>query len=465
LITYRMSRREVLFKSLGLPFLSTLPASLLARNRDDPHFFMQIVLEEGYDSLYMFDSRPLSFTAAGKIAHFTQSEPELWEGLNGGKAFVASSFNRLRSFEHLYSVINGVHMPLGFDGHDENVKALFSANPFGGTYFATSLSTNSKPLDYVKIALITPDGIINNQNSLALNPDVANTLAEQAARLMTDSGTVPEPWSKWAVTRAKECAKGSGMFSNGCQRFYSSIESYPELARRLANTQVEPDGEKSDLEKAVQVGIKYFKAGISNSALIGRFGNGFDTHSPAEAKESHGLFITLADELARVFELLRGTPFDHQRSMLDVTTVMIGSEFNRTHLQTNKAVDESGTDHNPLGNSIILAGKGVRPGMVVGATDLDQLDGNQFKQVSKAHLSQDEKLFMRIGKAFDFAEQKPMDVLMDVYRREDYITIESVINTINQIFGVKKDQWLTHQSNVQGGNSSVAKSLHSLVKT
>ena len=53
------------------------------------------------------------------------------------------------------------------------------------------------------------------------------------------------------------------------------------------------------------------------------------------------------------------------RGLLDQTLVMWGGEFGRTPF----AQGTNGRDHNPYGFTIWLAGGGVKPGMVYGATD------------------------------------------------------------------------------------------------
>ena len=62
-----------------------------------------------------------------------------------------------------------------------------------------------------------------------------------------------------------------------------------------------------------------------------------------------------------------------QRGLLDETLVMIGSEFGRTpvlNLGGFRSV-HNGRDHNVHGFTYLLAGGGVKPGAVYGATRLD----------------------------------------------------------------------------------------------
>jgi hypothetical protein len=64
--------------------------------------------------------------------------------------------------------------------------------------------------------------------------------------------------------------------------------------------------------------------------------------------------------------------------MLDDTLVMCGSEFGRTPT----AQGGDGRDHNPHGYTMWMAGAGVKPGFVYGATD----DYGYYAVQDKMHL-------------------------------------------------------------------------------
>jgi hypothetical protein len=57
------------------------------------------------------------------------------------------------------------------------------------------------------------------------------------------------------------------------------------------------------------------------------------------------------------------------RGLLDETLVVWGGEFGRTPMSQDMPMGKHGRDHNPFGFTMWLAGGGVRPGMVYGATD------------------------------------------------------------------------------------------------
>jgi hypothetical protein len=80
----------------------------------------------------------------------------------------------------------------------------------------------------------------------------------------------------------------------------------------------------------------------------------------------------------------------------------------------------------------MLGGKGIRGGLVVGASDLE----NERAMASKAHLSVDPLLEKAVGRPFDFAAFKPRPDLPEAFDVRDYLTVGSVINTLYALFGV-----------------------------
>lgn len=92
------------------------------------------------------------------------------------------------------------------------------------------------------------------------------------------------------------------------------------------------------------------------------------THSGAEEKwDHHGDILRLHPIRSReVDKPIAGLIKDLKaRGLLDETLVVWGSEFGRTPFSEGA----DGRDHNPYGFSIFMAGGGVKPGSIYGATD------------------------------------------------------------------------------------------------
>jgi hypothetical protein len=87
-------------------------------------------------------------------------------------------------------------------------------------------------------------------------------------------------------------------------------------------------------------------------------GSGWDAHSDIEG--NHTKWCKASDQ--PVAALLADL---HARGMLDRTLVVWGGEFGRTPMSEKG----NGRDHNPYGFTMFMAGAGVRPGHIHGATD------------------------------------------------------------------------------------------------
>ncbi len=87
-------------------------------------------------------------------------------------------------------------------------------------------------------------------------------------------------------------------------------------------------------------------------------GSRWDAHTDVE--ENHARYCQESDQpIAGLLADLK------RRGLLDSTLVIWGGEFGRTPMSESGA----GRDHNPFGFTMWMAGGGVKPGMVYGATD------------------------------------------------------------------------------------------------
>jgi hypothetical protein len=116
---------------------------------------------------------------------------------------------------------------------------------------------------------------------------------------------------------------------------------------------------------------------------------------------------------------------------------MVGSEFGRTMRQQGLPIDNTGTDHNPLSNTVLVGGAGIRGGLVVGASDLQ----SATEQPSGAHRTLDPSAVKTMGRPFDFATQTVRSDSPSTFVPGDYVQIASVINTVYSLFDVPTDKW------------------------
>lgn len=454
-----LSRRKLLSWAAaggGTLLLPPIGAREAAATAADPHFFLLIVLNGGADPAYMFDARPLSMTRAGRIQNYLGQEPFVWRGRNGIATLASPLVKPLLPFRDWFSVLNGVFMAPGFDGHLQNMNFLFAGNPFGGESFVPHLNlaeTGQAPasLDAVSPSDALPVTVDNHSAVVSLNPWAAAGLAASLRQLRPNQSG--DALAEFVRGRVKANADGPGRFAAGAQRMLAGLDGAPAVHRQLARL-VPPKPEAEPEQQAVDLVAQCFRQSIARSAIyvLPEF---FDVHSAEQAKQQPKLFAAAIGRLAEILEALDETPFDAQRSMIDVTTIMVASEFGRTMRIGDAPVHATGTNHNALSNSVLLGGKGVRGGLVVGASDL----ASERAQASGAHRAMDPALEKTMGTPFDFAALRPISELPDEFDIEDHLTIGSVVNTVYSLFEVPRSRYRS-----LGRNLPVAPALHGLLR-
>ena len=111
--------------------------------------------------------------------------------------------------------------------------------------------------------------------------------------------------------------------------------------------------------RLVERGVRFVELSCISAGIgAGGPGNPWDQHG--QIKEGHGAMARQVDQpLAGLIQDLKA------RGLLDDTLVLFSGEFGRTPFSQGGA----GRDHNPFGFSLWMAGGGVKPGSVLGATD------------------------------------------------------------------------------------------------
>lgn len=431
----------LLLPGMGFPIRAS--AEALA---EDPHFFLMIVLKGGADTSYMFDGRPLAMTEAGKIQNYLGADPEPWVGRNGNIAAATRLVKPLLPFKDHFSVLNGVVMTPSFDGHEQNMNFLFTGDPFGGNSFIPHLNlpeTGRKPdaVDAIVPAESTETQVSNNSGVIPLEPKILHGLPKQLREL--PPAHRGDPVTAFVRARLEAASMGDGVISEGARLMRRALDNSPEVHRKLAA--LSPTDPNQNVEQqSIALIAECFRLSLSRSAIY-VLPEQFDVHAPDLAKAQPKLF---SDAIGKVAALLKGlteTPFDAKRSMFDVTTVMVASEFGRTMRAPEMPIDATGTNHNQFSNSLLLGGKGMRNGLVIGASDLKDLNTT----LSKAHLAIDPELEKTMGLPFDFKTMQSRTDLPEAFQISDYLTIGSAINTVYSLFGVPTDY---HRVMSQEGN-------------
>ena len=443
-----VSRRELI--KIAVAGLGTLALDGCGRSEQNPfsnantfqegdeHFFLQVFIPGGFDPSYTFDARPLEMTKNNKAINYFNAEPTLYVGSNGGRCWTTSVAKLLLDFKDDFSILNGVVMSPAFDGHDQNINYFFAGDPFGGENFiphinaASTLGLSIAPLDGVQSGPLRG----NFKNVSGVVPlDPKSTLSIISKISSAPELSLENRIFQHVSSRAEFLSQGLSHFSRASRLIGLGLSAAPNLAERLKSVSLDFSEKDSDEKKTIIMLREFFKKGITRSGILSlEIPNRIvDIHAQSDAKnfvENSRLFI---EKVVNILKCLKETSYDGRRSLADVTTFVVSSEFGRTLRQENRAIDDCGTDHNNLTNTMLIGGKGIRKGLIFGASDFQ----TSTEELSKAHLKLDANALKAMGTPFDFSSGLPRGDKPENFDFYEYLSMGSVVNTLYKLFSVK----------------------------
>ncbi len=404
----------------------------------EPHFLIHLYYVSGVDASYLFDARDPALRTAQLAHSYVNEPPEIWEGSNGGRTLASSLVKPLAPYRDYFSVVNGVIMSSGNDGHEQNRNKLFTNSVSGGASYMMSVgATRNAPLHVLELG---PDNANIDGGSRRVR--LAVTGLQAVAQTAKRASRVGRPVDDFIRARAATIGEGLGLKASGARAIRETLIESATVAERFAA--VEPPAQTSLFGQSLDYTLQLFRLGLVQTAtLSGTLGFIFDTHDPTSCRNLVNTIPLLVGEIRQLIDTLRSTPYDATRSMADVTTWVVSTEFSRTLRQFYVPFENTGTDHNPLGNSILCGGKGIRGGLVLGGTDLDALDatGTGFAEVSPEHLRLDPYLVKAIGRPVDADTMLPLPVSTE--SSAPRLHVESLCNTMMANFGVDPASYFT----------------------
>ncbi|MCJ8277937.1 MAG: DUF1501 domain-containing protein, partial [Bdellovibrionales bacterium] len=336
--------------------------------------------------------------------------------------------------------VNGVLMATSFDGHPQNMNFLFSGNPFGGDSYLPHISDKSS-LEKTPITGIQSGNVfaqLNNHSSII--PLTGNAGAKMSQLLKsTPEADLNNPVIDYINRRYQANSQGQGRFSKANKILLKAIGEQQSLAQKLKA--IEFSNDDGGIQGTIEMLSHMFKQKVARLALmvidVGDLQ--VDTHAGQDAQAQPELYTLVSEQIAQIINLLRTTPYDSQRSLYDVSTFVVSSEFGRTMRQQGLSMEQTGTDHNPLSNSFFIGGKGIRTGQVIGRSDYQSSN----EKLSAVHESFDRNKLKVMGTTFDFQAMKPTDLKPEEFDVKQYLSMANIANTVMKSFSVDPSVYWT----------------------
>jgi hypothetical protein len=443
--------RRQLFQNAGATGLLTGFASqwpLYAAN-SEPHYLMIVSTFGGCDASYLFDARPLSMTEHGLQHNYLGENPTKYDSANGGTCWRTKLTEPLKPWLDKLAIVNGVMMGADLEDHFQNFAVALTANPFGGPsylgYWPGGETASLQIVENGGIISFLPSNNIGRRVSLGL--ESAESLRSMASNI--DEAKFMDAFKFPSARTNKSAENGrNNSWQSSAKRMQHAFTTMPSLQKHLRGlpekTELKPSDnptEQDVLDELAALTKLYagaMKSGLAPvsmielTALLGRLGHVFDAHDLRTAKAQPVAIGAVAKSYKVILETLATTEFQNGKSMLDVTTVVFQSEFSRTMRQERNPIGETGTDHNSLTNTVLLAGKSIRGGIVLGNSDFQTHD----EELSAAHMKVDARRVKIMGRPFDFATSESRQDQPNAFHMTDYLTMASVLNTLQYAGGI-----------------------------
>lgn len=391
-----MNRREFLLRSGLTAGAFALSNSLMGRvaraAESGDHYFVFAYFEGGWDSLIGLDPRdPAVFTDGEATATGIQPGYNRLPGqysrqmIDAGPFMLGPCVGELAPIADQFSIVRGINMatlthevgrryfitgrpPTGLTARGNSVATL-AAGQMAADRPVPHLShlVESYNVDQPAYAAAMPVAAVDHvQYILQENLGIPTNVAPNVR------GALGAYWQK-----TRDCAPHRGASATRLGDIYRSNRA---RAREVVTSTLyrqfqfnSPDtaavrahyGLNNQLETAfgrAALAAQALKVGLSRVVSV-TLANALDTHDNTWANDHSTRLEAGFSALARLITDLRDSEAPGGGSMLDKTTIIAYSEFQRTP----RINERNGRDHH-LGNCALVAGAGIKPGVVIGGS-------------------------------------------------------------------------------------------------
>ena len=399
-MTKSQSRRNfikstgLLASSLWLPMVFPGRNAFALNSDQQGRFFITYYVYGGMDPTLGLDPWMMP-EGCDQEDMFIEYKPD--EILQAGNLRLGPACKPLLPYADRSAVINGIMMSDTDNGHD--VLAL---------YMNTGNGQGKSPHLPVELCLCSesgPYGVVTNTSPYLADRKVivSNTKVMSGSESAVDYIKILSKMNINPDNSAIDMAKKSILASEKVtKKFYEILGEFKKK---------DPNIEDRHTIAAA------FLSGAANQSYLASMTGGLDTHSGHEKVHLKAQTENW-EKIAQLLKFFKETPYGTQgESLLDRTTVMVTTEFSRTPaLNAGK-----GKDHNPMTNSTVLIGRGVKPG-VYGASEL----------ISRKKSPTARSIYMANPISYKDGQVAPTGDIPDGI---DFIFPENVVMTVAEIMG------------------------------
>jgi hypothetical protein len=333
-----MKRREFINNTLAMTSLSLIPSWAFTQEAE-PQFFLQVYMGEGWDTTLATEAWNFQTQPDEKKIFIEYSANDT---IPFGATYVGPAMAGVKKYFPKMTIFNGVIMssievghtsPQTFattgisDGTEPNFSCLFTDHFYKGK--GSSILSNTSVATAGRIYKVATLDNVKNLSGFASSSSMGNAA--------TSRGLIANAYKDLGVTSQKLVKVGA--------EYKDSLDKVTE--------------------KDVQLLAKGYLSGLYPSAYI-RMNRSMDSHNNHVNQHKKNLKENF-DDLAKYLDGLSSIQWKNSgKSLLDLTTVVVTSDFTRT-----PALNVSGgKDHNPFSNSMIVISSKFKSEVIVGRSRL-----------------------------------------------------------------------------------------------
>ena len=426
----KIDRRQFLKAAVNAGLVCTvssmIPSSGFAQDAETNQLLLILRFNGAWDTLMMADARTkdylnqAQFSSAEFLAFDERAAVKQYKGAQLGVCM-----EPLANYLDDLCIINGVMMNLESSGHETNREYMSSGNvTTGTTFFPFALTQAMQRTNYRIGYHMEYEPLRDGNYSEKVSTKNLNSFSESSEdpyETVLEDDTPAASFQKKILSQKRKEKDTIGILNKLVGKV-NDVASSTNIG--MSQTSLALAGLGSGFLKMAQVDI------TADGSL--------DTHSNHKVRHIKNLNEGF-EHVAKLIKFMKETPYKldpANKSLFDVTTIVMTSEFARTASPDGT----DGTGHNQYNNSCILLGGNVKGGQIIGESQIYK----QTEIIAGSGISG--SLFQ--AKPFNFKTQKSMTkaemssttvgsiATCSPNSCFDYIYPETIWRTVAQQFGV-----------------------------
>ena len=308
----------------------------------------------------------------------------------------------LEKYSSLMSIVNGIFLSEVDNGHDAAMKYMLT----GGVNGEESMTLGFEGASEKSMGL----GVIGGDSIVRGTSKVSTTSINGINRAFTNNltGKELETFSQLQTHRTA--------LTQALKQMVGNASNMEDLIGFLKASNYSGMNDELGSALCIASAFRSHSARYAELSLDGD-GAGLDTHSNHEATHLDTQY-ELFERIKKILDLFVKTPYgDNGKSLLDNTTFMVTSEFSRTSALNNA----KGKDHNPLTNSALFIGNGIKSGQTIGESKLIETKKSVMN------------MSYQIAKPYDFQSSRTLDVRT---ANAEFITPKTIRRTLCDVLNI-----------------------------